>query len=129
MAITLQDKLGISAEQAAMYWLLSLPVTFALTNRLLLNVRTVQGGVPTPAGLVVHAAVFGALTFAGMFVPTHLRMWALVALVAVALVASADAFGNVASSHLRVWALVALVAVALAANADWLTDRFSALNA
>lgn len=84
MGFTLQDKVFISLEQGILFYLLSLPMVYALTNRLVPNVRTAEGGAPTGAGLLLHATVFAAVTLVGMYVRREVVWVALASVLAMA---------------------------------------------
>lgn len=66
---SLTDKAYISFVSAVIFLLVSLPWTYSLTNKL--GLKTLSGsGCPSLRGIFMHAAVFGLLTLALMFVPS-----------------------------------------------------------
>lgn len=115
MAITQLDKAVISAEQGVLFFLLSLPAVYALTNRLLPNVVTATASGPTTVGLVVHAAVFALVTLVGMYLPRE-AVW-----LAMAVVGALALGAGHAPRNLIVWvALSIAVALGVAYAKGWL---------
>lgn len=65
---TLQEKLIICIWSAALFILVMLPQTFALTSRIsTINLYDTQTNCPTNLGIIVHTVVF--------FILTYLSMW------------------------------------------------------
>lgn len=57
-------KARASIAAALLFVVLASPDTFALVQRILGSlIRITSAGVPTPAGLIVHSAVFGLITY------------------------------------------------------------------
>jgi hypothetical protein len=69
------QKVQISAFQALLFFILANPITFSVVDSLIMSVmgpyssmRVIEGGSPTGFGLMLHAAVFFAVTLALMYV-------------------------------------------------------------
>lgn len=61
------QKLSISAGSAALFALVNLPQTYKLTERLSgLDLYNISAGCPTHLGLILHAAVFFAISYLSM---------------------------------------------------------------
>lgn len=64
---TLQEKIAISANSAVLFYLLNLPFTYKLTNRLFSNtLYNTKTNCPTTIGLLVHTLIFFLITFLTM---------------------------------------------------------------
>ena len=68
------QKVQISAFQALLFFILANPITFSVVDSLIMSVvgpyssmRVAEGGSPTGFGLMLHAAVFFALTLGLMY--------------------------------------------------------------
>jgi hypothetical protein len=65
---SLNDKIYISVVSAILFLLVSLPMTYQITNSL--GLRTLQSaGCPSWVGIFLHTAVFGLLSFVLMLIP------------------------------------------------------------
>jgi hypothetical protein len=69
------QKIQISAFQALLFFILANPITFSVMDSLIMSVlgpyssmRVTEGGSPTGFGLMLHAAVFFAITLVLMYV-------------------------------------------------------------
>jgi hypothetical protein len=69
------QKVQISAFQALLFFILANPITFSVVDSLIMSVvgpyssmRVAEGGSPTGFGLMLHAAVFFAVTLGLMYV-------------------------------------------------------------
>ena len=61
------QKLTISAGSAALFALVNLPQTYKITERLSgVDLYNISSGCPTHLGLIVHAAVFFAISYLSM---------------------------------------------------------------
>jgi hypothetical protein len=69
------QKIQISGFQALLFFILANPITFSVVDSLFMSVlgpyssmRVTEEGTPTGFGLMLHAAVFFAVTLALMYV-------------------------------------------------------------
>ena len=69
------QKVQISGFQALLFFILANPITFSVVDSLIMSVlgpyssmRVTEGGSPTGFGLMLHAAVFFAVTLGLMYV-------------------------------------------------------------
>jgi len=65
------QKLQISAFQGLLFYILANPITFRVVDGLSTSVggpRVFENGIPTGVGLLVHAAVFFAVTLGLMYI-------------------------------------------------------------
>jgi hypothetical protein len=65
------QKLQISAFQGLLFYILANPITFRVVDGLSTSVggpRVFENGIPTGIGLLVHAAVFFAVTLGLMYI-------------------------------------------------------------
>jgi len=70
-APTDMQKLQISAFQGLLFYILANPITFRVVDGLSTSVggpRVFENGIPTGVGLLVHAAVFFAVTLGLMYI-------------------------------------------------------------
>lgn len=74
-APTDMQKLQISAFQGLLFYILANPITFRVVDGLVTSLtgpyttfRVFENGIPTGFGLVVHAAVFFAVTLGLMYI-------------------------------------------------------------
>ena len=70
-APTDMQKLQISAFQGLLFYILANPITFRVVDGLSTSVggpRVFENGIPTGIGLLVHAAVFFAVTLGLMYI-------------------------------------------------------------
>lgn len=64
---TLQEKVSISVNSALLFYILNLPFTYQLTNKLFSNtLYNTKTDCPTPIGLIVHTLIFFLITFLTM---------------------------------------------------------------
>lgn len=65
------QKVQISAFQGLLFYILANPITFRVVDGLSTSVggpRVFENGIPTGIGLLVHAAVFFAVTLGLMYI-------------------------------------------------------------
>jgi hypothetical protein len=69
------QKMQISAFQALLFYVLANPITFSVVDRMIVQIvgpytmfRVTEEGKPTGFGLLLHAAVFFAVTWGLMYV-------------------------------------------------------------
>jgi hypothetical protein len=70
-APTDMQKLQISAFQGLLFYILANPITFRVVDGLSTSVggpRVFENGIPTGVGLLVHSAVFFAVTLGLMYI-------------------------------------------------------------
>jgi len=70
-APTDMQKLQISAFQGLLFYILANPITFRVVDGLSTSVsgpRVFENGIPTGLGLLVHSAVFFAVTLGLMYI-------------------------------------------------------------
>lgn len=61
MAPSTATKVSATIQSVLVFLILSLPVTYRVTNRLLGGALATESGCPTTLGVIVHSLVFGGI--------------------------------------------------------------------
>ena len=67
MSFTIDKKISATIQSMIIFIIISLPITYKLTNSILGKLAD-HYGCPTTLGLIVHAIVFGLIVFGLMLI-------------------------------------------------------------